>query len=214
MSDGGLEATLAGHRAGVSDCAWSGGSDYLASASDDKTVALWHVASRKLVHACVGHTAYVFCVNFNPQSNQLARPRVGSASARAAPRLLWGFPSPTALPLTLARPARAPQVSGSFDETVRLWEARSGRCIAVLPAHSDPVTAVAFSHDGTLVVSASYDGARAPCVHAPSALPACARALVRWRACIRVSLVLSCHALSRSRDSLPLAQGCAASGTR
>jgi WD40 repeat protein len=53
-------------------------------------------------------------------------------------------------------------VSGSFDETVRLWEVRSGRCIAVLPAHSDPVTAVAFSHDGTLVVSASYDGAL-PC---------------------------------------------------
>jgi hypothetical protein len=48
---------------------------------------------------------------------------------------------------------------------------RSGRCIAVLPAHSDPVTAVAFSHDGTLVVSASYDGALRSVLKA--ALPTC-----------------------------------------
>ena len=34
------------------------------------------------------------------------------------------------------------QVSGSFDETVRLWEVRSGAMLKELPAHSDPVTAV------------------------------------------------------------------------
>ena len=36
------------------------------------------------------------------------------------------------------------QVSGSFDETVRLWEVRSGAMLKELPAHSDPVTAVSF----------------------------------------------------------------------
>jgi hypothetical protein len=75
---------------------------------------------------------------------------------------------------------------------VRLWEVRSGRCIAVLPAHSDPVTAVAFSHDGTLVVSASYDGA-----HPPAAPPAPAHAR-RGAACQPCAL----HRASR----------CAASG--
>lgn len=28
----------------------------------------------------------------------------------------------------------------------------------VLPAHSDPVTAVSFNHDGTLIVSSAMDG--------------------------------------------------------
>lgn len=33
-----------------------------------------------------------------------------------------------------------------------------GRQLKVLPAHSDPVTAVSFSHDGSLIVSCAMDG--------------------------------------------------------
>lgn len=50
------------------------------------------------------------------------------------------------------------QVSGSFDETVRIWDTRSGKCLRELPAHSDPVTAVDFNHDGSRIVSSSFDG--------------------------------------------------------
>lgn len=48
--------------------------------------------------------------------------------------------------------------SGSFDETVRIWDVKMGKCLRVLPAHSDPVTAVDFNRDGSLIVSSSYDG--------------------------------------------------------
>jgi len=48
--------------------------------------------------------------------------------------------------------------SGSFDETVRLWDAKQGRALKVLPAHSEAVSAVNFCSDGNLLVSASYDG--------------------------------------------------------
>ena len=67
-------------------------------------------------------------------------------------------------------------VSGGFDETVRVWDVArgigflrkiaepgsdlrvTGKSLKVLPAHSDPVTAVSFSHDGTLIVSCAMDG--------------------------------------------------------
>jgi WD40 repeat protein len=34
----------------------------------------------------------------------------------------------------------------------------SGKSMKVLPAHSDPVTAVSFNNDGTLIVSCAMDG--------------------------------------------------------
>jgi COMPASS component SWD3 len=48
-------------------------------------------------------------------------------------------------------------VSGSFDETVRIWDVKQGTC-KVLFAHSEPVSSVCFNKDGSLVVSSGYDG--------------------------------------------------------
>lgn len=49
-------------------------------------------------------------------------------------------------------------ISSQFDESVRIWDVKSGKCLRTLPAHSDPVSAVHFNRDGTLIVSSSYDG--------------------------------------------------------
>lgn len=49
-------------------------------------------------------------------------------------------------------------VSGGFDETVRIWDVARAKPMKTLPAHSDPVTAVAFNHDGTLIASCAMDG--------------------------------------------------------
>lgn len=62
-------------------------------------------------------------------------------------------------------------VSGSFDETIRIWDVKKGKfsafhaphltlgkCMKTLPAHSDPVSAVHFNRDGTMIVSCSHDG--------------------------------------------------------
>jgi len=35
---------------------------------------------------------------------------------------------------------------------------KTGKCLKILPAHSDPVSSVHFNRDGTLIVSSSYDG--------------------------------------------------------
>jgi WD40 repeat protein len=47
--------------------------------------------------------------------------------------------------------------SASYDKTVKLWDASSGRCLQTLKGHSDYVSSVAFSHDSTRLASASYD---------------------------------------------------------
>ena len=48
-------------------------------------------------------------------------------------------------------------VSGSYDKTVRLWDAATGTALQTLEGHSDYVYSVAFSPDSKQVVSGSYD---------------------------------------------------------
>lgn len=48
--------------------------------------------------------------------------------------------------------------TGSYDETVRLWDVRTAHCVALVAAHQEPVTSVEFSADGSLLVTGSFDG--------------------------------------------------------
>jgi WD40 repeat protein len=49
-------------------------------------------------------------------------------------------------------------VSGSWDRTVKVWEAATGRLLRSLEGHTRDVTAVALSPDGGWIVSGSADG--------------------------------------------------------
>ena len=49
-------------------------------------------------------------------------------------------------------------VSGSFDETVRLWNLQRNTCHRTICAHSEAVTGVDFNRDGSILASGSYDG--------------------------------------------------------
>ncbi|KAJ3036798.1 hypothetical protein HDU99_010465, partial [Rhizoclosmatium hyalinum] len=48
-------------------------------------------------------------------------------------------------------------VSGSHDNTVKLWSVETGECVKTLEGHSESVRSVAFSPDGKTVISGSRD---------------------------------------------------------
>ena len=48
-------------------------------------------------------------------------------------------------------------VSGSFDQTVKIWDANTDKELQTLKGHTNSVTSVAFSPDGQRIVSGSED---------------------------------------------------------
>ena len=48
-------------------------------------------------------------------------------------------------------------ISGSKDETVKIWDANTGECLKTLEGHSSNVRSVAFSPDGKRIISGSDD---------------------------------------------------------
>jgi WD40 repeat protein len=48
--------------------------------------------------------------------------------------------------------------SGSYDNTIRLWDAASGALLRTLEGHTSWVHSVAFSPDGRALASGSWDG--------------------------------------------------------
>ncbi|KAI9767962.1 MAG: hypothetical protein M1840_005274 [Geoglossum simile] len=47
--------------------------------------------------------------------------------------------------------------SGSYDRSVKIWDASSGECLQTLKGHSSSVHSVAFSHNSAWLASGSYD---------------------------------------------------------
>lgn len=173
-TDGGADASPSApmaHAGGVNDVAWNPQGSYVASASDDLTAKIWDAETGSCLATLSGHTHYVFCLHFDPVGHILVSGRQQPASRRLAHALARMRRACAAccasrslrtrsLTVRLALPcaSRRAQATGSFDETIRFWDVRSGRCLRELPAHSDPVTAMDFSHDASVLASCSFDG--------------------------------------------------------
>ena len=48
-------------------------------------------------------------------------------------------------------------ISGSHDDTLRVWDLESGECLKTLKGHTSAVTSVSLSADGRRAISGSWD---------------------------------------------------------
>ena len=154
LTDGQPGKTLAGHAAAVHSLAFNADGSKLASASEDKTIRVWNLADGTEANK-IESPAPAKAVVFNAdgtkvivgQADNIIRIWAIPAAAPFMPeKEIKGHGGPVTS-LALITPAGAQILSGSDDQTARVWDLASGNQVRAF-AHGGPVTSVAIRADG------------------------------------------------------------------
>ena len=159
------EHILTQHEGSVRGVAVSSDGTWAASASDDKTVRIWHLESGACWAMLPGYTGAVLSVAITPDGE-----RVLSAGSDKIVRI-WDAPSGRELAkleghnntvwsvVALQDNIRA--LSGGFDRTLRLWDLASGRCLKIIKcgtSDDDDIFGAAVNPAGTQALSGHRGG--------------------------------------------------------
>ncbi|MBX9637654.1 MAG: caspase family protein [Nitrosomonas sp.] len=163
-----LQIDSGGHMAMIKNIFFTHDGKMLISASDDKTVRVWDLASGKTIRILRGQIGpgdegKIYAAALSPDNRWLALGgwfnddsiRLIDLLSGQVVRLLQDHRN-VILSLAFSADGRR-LVSGSFDNTARIWDVTSGANLQTLSGHRDPIYAVAFSPDGRFAVTGSFD---------------------------------------------------------
>ncbi|NES21850.1 MAG: Hsp70 family protein [Symploca sp. SIO3E6] len=150
---------LFAHQGGVAAIAFSPDGQTLASCGD-KTIKLWHLETKELLHTFSGHSDLVLTIAISPNGQLLAS---GSNQAiklwdLATGELIHTLNGLSSNILSLAYSPDGQILASGSHKKLSLWDLGSGELLRNHLEHQGDVVSVAFSSQGQTLVSGSTDG--------------------------------------------------------
>lgn len=138
---------------------------FLASGSYDKTVQLWNIATG-IDFLVLWHDDFVTSVAVSSNGAVLAAATrsggffLGEIKLWSVPGgwELLAIPYPSHIYCITFSPEGEVLASGSYYNTIRLWDVATGRSLRVWTGHTKWVVCIAFSPQGDLLVYGPFDG--------------------------------------------------------
>ncbi len=150
-----LIRTLSGHSAEVLGCAISPNGQFIVSASADRTLKVWEVATGQELRTLSGHSDKVLGCAISPNGQFIV-----SASADRTLKV-WEVETGQELQTLTGHSSGVNECAISPDgqfiisaavRTLKIWEMATGQEVRTLDIHSDLVSGRAISPDGQLIV--------------------------------------------------------------
>ena len=161
-STGTVLTKFVGHASPVFSIASTADGRRFATASEDRTVVVWNSCTLErewTIRAREGNP--IEYVAFGSADQVVATaghqdPTLYLSSLLEPPDTLTGFPS-AVWALALSPDGRL-LATGAMQDSLKLWDVRTGRLLAAIPMRLDLGKIVEFSPDGKWLAAASYDG--------------------------------------------------------
>ncbi|WP_437932652.1 AAA family ATPase [Sorangium sp. So ce291] len=146
---------------GVTGVAVTSDGRFAVSASSDKTLKVWEIATGQRLRTLAGHTDEVRAVAVTPDGRFAVSTssdntlKVWDLATGQPLRTLQGHTN-TVFSVAVTPDGRF-AVSGSLDCTLKVWDLATGQLLRTLKGHTRAVTGVTVTQDGRFAVSASGD---------------------------------------------------------